>query len=110
MRMGRVDCEMRPVEVVAEHLVSHAHGAAVRRHVPLRRIRALDGERHAAPVIYLHVVHVAREFMDGIPPGRGARHHHLERAGRHVGKGHLDLHPMMLRFGKADVIRNRVCA
>ena len=107
VRVRRVDREMRSVEVIAEHLVADAHRAAMRRHIPLRRIRTLDAERPAGAVVDLHVVHIPRKFVDGVAPGRCARHHHLERARRHVGKRHLDLHPMMLRFGKTDVIRDR---
>ena len=96
-----------PSSLIAEHLVADAHCAAMAGDVPLRRIRTLDRERCARAVVYVHVVDVPREFVDGVSPRRGARHQHLERPRRHVRKRHLDLHAMVLRFGKADAIRHR---
>ena len=66
VRVRGVDRQIRAVELIAEDLVADAHRAVVRRHVPLRRIRALGGKRHARAVVYLHVVDVPGELVDGV--------------------------------------------
>ena len=104
VRVSRIDAEIRAVDLIAEHLVADAHRAAVAADVPLARIRTLDRQRRAGAVVHLDVVDVPCELVNGVSAGRRPRHHDLERARRHLGERDLDLHPMMLRLGKADAI------
>src|SRR5688572_6145251 len=67
--MRGVDRQMRSVEKITEHLIADANRTAMRRHTPLRRIRLLDTKRHAGAIIYLHVVHVSRKFMNSVTSG-----------------------------------------
>ena len=104
VRVGRVDREVRAVEAIAPYFVADAHHAAVPRNVPLRRVGTFDGERHSLAVVNPYVVHIPGEIVNGVASGRRARYQDLEDPGRHVGKDHLDLHPVVLGFGKAETV------
>jgi hypothetical protein len=107
MRVRGVDRQVRAVDPIAEHFVANPHRSAVAADVPLRRTGACHGQRPARAVIDLDVVDVLGELVDGVPPGRGARHHHFERSRRHVGERDFDLHAVVFGFRKADAIGDR---
>ncbi len=107
MRMGGIDGEKRAIGAVAEDTIPNAHGAGVTDDIPFACIRPLHFQYRPGTIVDLHVVDVPGELMDCVSPRRRAAHHHAKGASRHVHETDLDLHPVVLSGGKADVINDR---
>ena len=103
VRVRRIDREVGAVDVVAVDLVDDAHGAVVAADVPPIRIGPRRLQHLALPVERAKLEDVLRVFVDRVAAGRRPAHARLERAGRHVGKRHVDLGVVMLG-GERDAI------
>ena len=103
VEMTGVDGEIRAVDAIAEHLVTHDHRRPVLGHRPAGGIRARDVQRAAFGRDGLHVVDVLREVVERVPSRRRDGHPQLQRLRGEVGEARLDLHPVVLRVRlKAD--------
>src|SRR5262245_5898487 len=100
MRMRLVDGEIRSVHMIAKDLVGDSDRPVMSADVPLIRIRPRGSYFLPVSVERMHVEHVLREFVDGIPSRGGAAHPRLERCAGDPRPRHLDLGVMMLRLGE----------
>ncbi len=107
VRVGRIDREIRAVDVIAEDLVFDGDDAAVVGNGPAVGIR--PGRRNLAALATegVDVVDVLREIMQRVPPRRRAAHSQLERRAAQLVERGLDLHPAVLRLGKGEAVPNR---
>ena len=101
-----VDRQVGAVDVIAVDLVAHGDAVGVRAHRPPRRIGSRDSQIVALGVHGLHVVHVLREVVNRIAPGRRPAHAQFERGRAEAGKRDLDLHPVVLRFRNGETVRD----
>ena len=99
--------EIGAVDAIAKDAVGDDDRAVVTGHVPLVQIGTRGRERRALAVAHRDVEHVLRELVQRIASRRRAAHADLQRPGRNLGEGHLDLHPAMLGRRKRQAIIDR---
>ncbi len=107
VRVRGIHGEIGAVETVAEHPVGHFHGAAVARHRPLLRPRALQRQSAARAVAGAEVEHVLRELVQGVAARRRTAHVQPERSRGHVGERDGHVHQPVLALRKRQAIADR---
>ena len=107
VRVGRIDCQVRAVDVIAEDLVFHGNHAAVLGNDPAVWIRSGHRDLAALAIECMNVVDILREIMRRVAARRGSAHSQFERRTAQLFKRDLDLHPPVLRLGKSEAVPNR---
>ena len=111
VRMARIDRQVRPVDAIAIHLVLDGHAGRMGRYGPSGVVRPFEAQFAAVRIVRVDVVHVLREVVDRVAPGRRSAHPQLERRRGQLGKRRVHLHPSLRGFGKAESVADSLgCA